>query len=146
MSYSILLIIHLLAAFVFIGTVFFEIIFLSKLHQRIPHDIMRLVEREIGTRARQVIPWVLLILFSAGISMAWFHRAALNPPWGNSFGTLLSIKILLAISVFCHFILAMTLRKKGKLKGKVFHRIHVSVFCHVIIIVILAKAMFHFTW
>lgn len=146
MSYPILLIFHLLAAFVFIGTVFFEIIFLRKIHQRLPHETMKLVEKEIGTRARQVIPWVLLVLFSAGLGMAWFHRQALAHPFASSFGLLLSLKILLALSVFVHFISVMMMRKKGKLTGKISRRIHISVFCHVIAIVILAKAMFYVTW
>lgn len=146
MSYPILLITHLLAAFVFIGTVFFEIIFLSKIHHRLPRETMRLIEKEIGIRARQVIPWVLLVLFGAGISMAWFHREALAHPFSSAFATLLSLKILLAISVFGHFISVMILRKMGKLTGKLSHHIHISVFCHVIAIVILAKAMYYLSW
>ncbi|NOL49748.1 CopD family copper resistance protein [Pelistega europaea] len=146
MSYPILLILHLLAAFVFIGTVFFEIIFLSKIHHRLPREIMREIEKAVGVRAKEIIPWVLLVLFSAGIGMAWFHRDTLAHPFTSSFGTMLTLKILLAISVFCHFLTVMVLRKKGKLTGKISHRIHISVFCHVIMIVILAKGMFYFSW
>ncbi|NEN75381.1 hypothetical protein F9B74_03440 [Pelistega sp. NLN82] len=144
--YPILLILHLLAAFVFIGTVFFEMIFLENIRKRIPKEMMRLLEKEVGIRARQVIPWVLLILFSAGIGMAWFHRGALSHPISSQFGALLLLKIILAISVLCHFITVVILQKKGKLTGKISKYVHISVFCHVITIVILAKGMYYIHW
>lgn len=146
MSYPILLILHLLAAFVFIGTVFFEILFLSNIRHRLPKETMRLVEKEVGVRTRQIIPWILLILFGAGLSMAYFHRAALAQPFVNPFGTLLGLKILLALSVLSHFFTVMFLRKTSRLTGKLSHRLHISVFCHVILIVILAKSMFYIHW
>ncbi|ETD70415.1 membrane protein [Pelistega indica] len=146
MIYPLLLILHLLCAFIFIGTVFFEVLFLRKISKQITPEIMQPVSKAIGGRAKELIPWVLLILFSTGLSMAWFHREALAHPFLSSFGLLLSIKILLATSILFHFITAMTLRKKGKLQGKVSRFIHTSIFCHMIVLVILAKAMFYIHW
>lgn len=146
MIYALLLIIHLFAALMFVGTVFFEVLILENVRKHVPRDMMRALETAIGTRARSLMPWVLLVLYSAGIGMAWHHRYALANPFSSSFGLMLSIKIILALSVFGHFLTAMTLRSKGKLHAKHFRFIHLSVFCHMIGIVLLAKAMFYLHW
>jgi hypothetical protein len=92
------------------------------------------------------MPFVIAVLYAAGIAMAWQYRDALSHPFDSSFATLLTIKIILAISVLAHFITAVTLGARGKLKSRHFKRIHLSVFCHVVLIVFLAKAMFYITW
>jgi hypothetical protein len=107
---------------------------------------MRLVEGGTGKRARQVIPWVLLVLYGSGLSMAWQHRAALAHPLSSSFGLLLAVKVTLALSVFGHFLFAMAMRRRGGLAGSLFRRIHLSVFIHVLAIVVLAKTMFFLHW
>src|SRR5690606_742458 len=143
MSYSVLVPLHLFAALMFVGTVFFEVLILESVRKHVPRDMMRTLEIAIGTRARSLMPWVLLVLYSAGIGMAWHHRAALAQPLASSFSLLLTIKIVLAVSVFGHFLAAMTLRRKGKLRSRHFKYIHLSVFCHMVGIVLLAKAMFY---
>jgi hypothetical protein len=107
---------------------------------------MRTVETAIGRRARRLMPFVIAVLYGAGIDMAWQYRDALAHPFASSFATLLSIKILLALSVLAHFITAVTLGARGKLKSRHFRAIHMSVFCHVVLIVFLAKAMFYVSW
>jgi hypothetical protein len=77
--------------------------------------------------------------------MAWQYRDELAHPFDSSFATLLSIKILLAISVLAHFITAVTLAARGRLRARQSHAIHLSVFSHVVLIVFLAKAMFYVT-
>lgn len=146
MSYSLLLTLHLFAAIVFAGTVFFEVVMLEGIRKHVPHDAMRTIEIAIGTRARQIIPWVLLTLYIAGIGMAWHHRAALAHPFSSSFALLLTIKIVLALSVFAHFLTAMAMQRAGRLRSRFSRRIHLSVFCHVVLIVFLAKAMFYLHW
>lgn len=146
MNYGLLITLHLLAAIAFVGTVFFEVIILEGIRKHLPREIMREVERAIGNRAVKIMPWVLLILYSAGIAMAWQYYAALSQPFSSSFGLLLSIKIILAISVFGHFVTAMVLRKRHLLNSKRSRYLHLSVFCHVLAIVILAKAMFYLHW
>ena len=143
MSYPVLLILHLFAALIFIGTVFFEVLILEGVRKRLPRDVMREVEREIGNRARRLIPWVLLVLYGAGIGMAWHYRAALAHPLAGGFGLLLWLKIVLAISVFGHFATAMILRSRGLLRGRRSRVLHLSVFLHVVAIVLLAKGMFY---
>lgn len=146
MNYGLLLTLHLLAAIAFVGTVFFEVVMLEGVRRHLPPETMRAVERAIGNRATAVMPWVLLTLYAAGIGLAWQHRAALAQPLAGSFGLLLALKIVLAISVFGHFATAMVWRRRGVLGGRRSRRLHLSVFCHVLAIVLLAKAMFYVNW
>ena len=145
-AYPYLLLLHLSGALAFGGTVFFEVLILEGVRRRVPARVMTLVEGGIGVRARQVIPWVLLVLYGSGAGLAWHHRAALAHPLQGSFGLLLTLKITLALSVFGHFLLAMALRRRGRLVSNVFRNIHLSVFAHVVGIVLLAKAMFYLQW
>ena len=146
MSHFILNVLHLFAAIMFVGTVFFEVLILEAIRQSVGHEAMRLVESAVGRRARQIMPFVILVLYSAGIGMAWQYRAVLAHPLDTSFATLLWIKIILAISVLGHFITAVTLGARGKLRSRHVRFIHISVFCHVVLIVFLAKAMFYINW
>jgi len=143
MFYPVLLVIHLFAAIMFVGTVFFEVIMLEGVRKHVPKEVMRTMEGAIGVRARAIIPWVLLALFGAGIGMAWFHQAALAAPFDSRFGLLLWLKILLALSVFSHFLAAMVLIRLGRLRSRMSQRIHISVFVHVVLIVLIAKLMFY---
>jgi hypothetical protein len=146
MGYFTLVTLHLFAAIMFVGTVFFEVLILEGIRKPVGRDVMRSVETAIGQRARRLMPFVMLVLYGAGISMAWQYRDALTHPFDSSFATLLWVKIVLALSVLAHFITAVTLSARGKLKSRHFKLIHLSVFCHVVLIVFLAKAMFYITW
>lgn len=146
MNHAVLITLHLFAAIMFVGTVFFEVLILEGIRKPVGRETMRTVELAIGQRARRIMPFVILILYAAGISMAWQYRETLAHPFDSSFATLLWIKIILALSVLAHFITAMTLSGTGKLKSRHFKLIHLSVFCHVVLIVFLAKAMFYLQW
>lgn len=146
MSYGLLLTLHLLAAIAFAGTVFFEVVLLAGARRHLPAAVARATEQALGQRAVAVMPWVLLVLYGAGMGLAWQHRAALAQPLASRFGLLLSLKIALALSVFGHFLLAMWWRRRGVLGGRRSHRLHLSVFCHVLAIVLLAKALFYLHW
>ena len=146
MSYPLLLVLHLLAAIAFIGTVFFEVVMLEGVRRHLPRETMREVERAIGQRARAIVPWILLVLYLAGIGLAWQHRAQLANPLGSSFGILLSLKIAQAVSVFVHFVTAMTLIRNKRMNARRSRRLHWSIFVHVLAIALLAKLMFHVQW
>lgn len=146
MSYPVLLTLHLFAALIFVGTVFFEVLILEGIRNHVARESMRDVERAIGKRARQIMPWTLLVLYGAGIGMAWNYRVILAHPFDSSFGLMLTIKIVLALSVLGHFITAMVLGTKGLLKTRYVQRIHISVFTHMLLIVLLAKAMLYLKW
>jgi hypothetical protein len=146
MSHFVLVTLHLFAAIMFVGTVFFEVLILEGIRKPVGHETMRSVETAIGRRARRVMPFVIMVLYGAGIAMAWQYRQELAHPFGSSFATLLSIKIVLALSVLAHFITAVTLGARRKLRSRHVKFIHLSVFCHMVLIVFLAKAMFYATW
>jgi len=146
MSHFVLVTFHLFAAIMFVGTVFFEVLILEAIRKPVGREVMRSVESAIGYRARRLMPFVIAVLYSAGIAMAWQYRDALAHPLSSSFATLLWIKIILALSVLVHFVTAVTLGARGKLKSRQFQFIHASVFVHVVLIVFLAKAMFFITW
>ncbi|WP_460087373.1 CopD family copper resistance protein [Pseudomonas sp. H1_B04] len=147
MIYPLFLTLHLFAALVFIGTVFFEVLFLESIRKQLPTKVMVLLEQGISQRARQLMPWVLLVLFGAGIGMVWLrYWPLLSSPLQSSFGLLLGLKILFAGSVLGHFLWAMWLFRSGRMNARYVHIIHTSVFLHMVAIVLLAKAMFYLTW
>src|SRR5690606_10275130 len=117
MSHFVLVTLHLFAAIMFVGTVFFEVLILEGIRRAVGRETMRTVETAIGQRARRLMPFVIAVLYSAGIAMAWRYRDELAHPFESSFATLLSIKIVLALSVLAHFITAVTLGARGKLRA-----------------------------
>ncbi len=147
MSYPILHVLHLFAALMFIGTVFFEVLILEGVRRHVPAEAMRVLERGIGRRARRLMPWVVLMLFGAGLGMAWLrYWPMLAAPAASAFATLLTLKVVLAASVFGHFLLAMGLFRSGRMSARWSRFIHLSVFTHVVAIVLLAKGMFYLSW
>lgn len=147
MLYLLCLTLHLFAALIFIGTVFFEVLFLENIRKQLPARVMLLVEQGVGRRARTLMPWVLLVLFGAGAGMVWLRYVpVLAQPLASSFGTLLTLKIALALSVLVHFLAAMLLFKSGRMSARYQNFIHASVFCHMVAIVLLAKGMFYLAW
>lgn len=143
MSYPVLLTLHLFAALVFVGAVFFEVLILEAACERVDRDSRRAILQAVGARARRLMPWVLLVLYTAGIGMAWRYRELLAHPLDSGFATLLS---LLALSVLGHFIRAVTWVRQGRMTSRRSRFIHLSVFSHMVAIVLLAKAMFHAAW
>ena len=147
MGYPLFLTLHLFAALVFIGTVFFEVLLLESIRKQLPAKVMVLLEQRIGQRARQLMPWVLLVLFGAGAAMVWLrYWPVLSSPLQSSFGLLLGLKMLLAGSVLGHFLWAMWLFKSARMNTRYVRFIHTSVFLHLVAIVLLAKGMFYLTW
>ncbi|MDU4249377.1 hypothetical protein [Pseudomonas sp.] len=147
MAYPILLVLHLFAAILFVGTVFFEVLILESIHRQVPPRAMKMVEGALGRRLRRVMPWVILTLFGSGLGMLHLRYAPLlTDPLASPFATLLSLKLLLASSVLGHFIFAMYSFRVGRMTGQRSRRIHYSVFAHVVLIVLLAKGMFYLSW
>ncbi|MBN2978484.1 hypothetical protein BFW88_15985 [Pseudomonas fluorescens] len=147
MLYLLFLLAHLFAALIFIGTVFFEVLILGHLHRHLPIRVMVLVEQGVGRRARVLMPWVLLVLFGAGLGMVWLrYLPVLAAPLASSFGTLLALKLTLAASVLAHFLLTMARMRWGTISARYIRLVHLSLFGHMIAIVLLAKSMFYLTW
>ena len=143
MTYLILLLIHLFAVLLFVGTVLFELFVLRPVRKRLPEETGRAAEQAIGKQIVHVIPPAVLLLYAAGVGLAWHHRGALAHPFASNFGMLLWLKILLAVSVLGHVITAMAWRRKGLLQGRRSRWLHYSVYAHMLLIVVLAKVMFY---
>ncbi|ASK27125.1 CopD family copper resistance protein [Neisseria chenwenguii] len=140
-------IVHLFCAVAFVGGVFFEVLVLSVLHtKRVSREARREVEKAMSHRAVRVMPVVVLTLFASGLVMA-FERYVplLRDPLASTFGTLLFIKILLALGVLVHFAIAVTKMARHTLTVGWSKYIHAVVFTHMLLIVFLAKAMFYWS-
>lgn len=146
MSYSLLHVVHLLAAVFFIGTLFVEVAVLGRVRQQIEPALMETVDKAVGARLRVVLHWVVVVVYGAGIGLAWQHRQALAHPFSSSFGTLLSLKILLAIGVFVSFGMVAMLLRSGRMTPSRYRWIHWAIFAQMIGIVLLAKGMFYLSW
>ena len=142
MLYLFLKFAHLTAATFFIGGVFFEVMILSRATRELPDDAKAGFSRALGRRARQVMHWVVLALYGAGLGLAWHYRAALHAPLASSFGILLSLKITLALSILGHFLLVVFLMRSGRMTATRSRCIHLSVLLQMLTILFLAKAMF----
>lgn len=143
MEYLLLVTVHLMCAILFIGIVAFEVLFLERIRTHLPDQMMTLVEEGIHTRARKVMPFVVGLLFLSGLGLLTrVYLAGWYPPFSSTFSTLLTIKILLAISVLVHFITAIRASLCNCMTSRRFRITHYSVFVHMVGIVILAKSMF----
>ena len=143
MSYPVLVALHLFGAFIFVGAVFFEVLILEGARRYVSREAMRETERAIGLRARKLMPWVILVLYSAGIGLAWRYRDILQHPLQSGLGTLLTLKIVLALSVLAHFVRAVTWVASGNMTLRRSRFIHLSVFAHMVVIFLIAKMMFY---
>ena len=146
MLYLLLKFVHLTAAACFIGGVFFEVMILSRAARQLDEAPRAQLSRALGQRARQVMHWVVLALYGAGIGLAWHYRAALAQPFASSFGTLLTLKICLALSILGHFILVVLLMRSVRMTPARSRLIHLSVLVQMLAILFLAKAMFLLSW
>ncbi|MEB0046700.1 MULTISPECIES: hypothetical protein [unclassified Pseudomonas] len=141
--YPILLVTHLLAAIAFIGTLFFDVVIWHHARQQLPEAPQSTADQAIAVRSRKVLHGVVLLLYGAGISLAWQYRGALSQPLASIFGTMLSLKILLALSIIGHYLLLAYWLKSSRLTTTRASWIRRSILGHMVLIVILAKAMFY---
>ncbi|EPT3526159.1 CopD family copper resistance protein [Neisseria gonorrhoeae] len=146
--YAVAHIIHLYCATAFVGGVFFEVLVLSVLHTgRVSREARREVEKAMSYRAVRVMPFAAGLLFASGIVMAANRYLPISgEPFATSFGTMLTLKILLAFSVLAHFAIAVVKMARSTLTVGWSKYIHAVVFTHMLLIVFLAKAMFYISW
>lgn len=141
--YPYLLVTHLLAAIAFIGTLFFEVVIWQHARRQLSATSQAGAEQAIAVRSRKVLHGVVLLLYGAGIGLAWQYRGALIHPLASSFGTLLSLKIVLALSIIGHYLLLAYWLTHGRLSATRATWIRRSILGHMVLIVVLAKAMFY---
>ncbi|RDE24353.1 hypothetical protein DV711_01825 [Motiliproteus coralliicola] len=146
MGYGLAHTIHLICAILFIGVVAFEVLIIEGIRPQIAPQTMGQLELLIQKRGRRIMPFVVIALVLSGLTLGYHHRAVLMSPLSSSFGTLLSIKLLLVVAVLVQ--LVMTLRRsiKGTLDSGRFKLGHRELLIQMFVIVILAKAMFYVSW
>ncbi|MFQ6572242.1 CopD family copper resistance protein [Pseudomonas sp. UM16] len=143
MLYPYLLVVHLLAAIAFIGTLFFEVVIWQTVRRQLPTSAQPPADQALSVRSRKVLHAVVLLLYGAGIGLAWHHRAALRHPLDSSFASLLSLKIVLALSIIGHYLLLAYWLQRGRLNEQRARWIRWSILGHMLVIVMLAKGMFY---
>ncbi|MDK4684135.1 CopD family copper resistance protein [Kingella negevensis] len=137
-------IIHLFCAITFVGGVFFEAFVLSVMHtKRVNREARREVERALSYRAVRVMPWVVAGVFLSGLTMVHRYWDILQHPFASAFALQLTLKILFAFSILCHFLIAVYKMKTHTLSAAWSKYIHAAVFTQMICIVLLAKTMFY---
>ena len=141
--YPFLLVTHLLAAIAFIGTLFFEVVIWYRAREQLTDTAQSTADQAIAVRSRKVLHGVVVLLYGAGIALAWQHRGVLSQPLASSFGTLLGLKIVLALSIIGHYLLLAYWLKSARLTVGRASWIRRSILGHMVMIVILAKAMFY---
>jgi hypothetical protein len=146
MSYFLLHVLHLLGAICFIGTLFFELVILTRIERSLGTAARAELRQAAGPASRAVLHWLVLVVYGAGLGLAWHHRQALAAPFASSFGTLLTLKILLALGVFASYGLLAVLLRRGRMTPVRYRALHWLIFAQMIGIVLLAKGMFYLHW
>ncbi|TLX54841.1 hypothetical protein DN824_20665 [Stutzerimonas nosocomialis] len=141
MTYSLLHLAHLLAAIFFIGALFFEVAILAHARRQVG-AIAEPTIRAVNARSRVVLHAVAVVLYGAGLGLGWHYRVVLADPLGSVFGTLLALKVVLALGVFASFALVVVWLRRGVLSARRRHRLRLLILAQTLLIVVLAKAMF----
>ena len=146
MWYAVSHVLHLLAAIAFIGVVFFQLAILAKVKAQLVAPTLPALEQALSARTRAVLHWVVLLLYGAGLGLAWQYRQALSAPLSSSFATLLTLKIALALAVFVSYGALALLLRSGRMTPARYQKLHWAVLAQMLAIVVLAKAMFYLHW
>ena len=85
---------------------------------------------------------VALVLYGAGLILAWPYRSLLADPLSSHFATLLSLKILLALLIIGHYAALIFLRRAQRVTERTMHVLNISLLVHAVLLVICAKTMF----
>ncbi len=146
MLYALLLILHLAAAVAFIGTLFYQVVIWRAASAGLPQAALGELSARLSQVTRRVLHGVVLVLYGAGLGLAWQHRAALADPLSSAFASLLSLKILLALSIVGHYLAIALLLRRGRLDARRSQRLHLAILLQMVLILVLAKAMFYLSW
>lgn len=146
MWYALLHVLHLLAAIAFIGVVFFQLVILAKVRTQLEPAALPDLDIALSVRIRTVLHWVVVLLYGAGLGLAWQYRQALGAPFSSSFATLLTLKIALALAVFVSYGALALLLRSGRMTPALYRKLHWAVLAQMLAIVVLAKAMFYAHW
>jgi hypothetical protein len=142
-TYTIVHIIHLLAAIIFLGFIFADVVVLSVLKKDFGEIRAKEIKESIGARGKKIFPFaVLVLLLSGGFMMSKYINSEAGM-FNSNLQLLLLTKIAFATLIFAGIIYSLTRKLFDKPANphfaKYFHR---YVLFFGLCIVILAKVMF----
>lgn len=144
MTYSIVLIIHLFCAVIFIGYVFADVIVLPAMKKVLDENAYKDVTTALSNRARMIFPFsvlVLVLVLSGGFMLSKY----INSEAGflsTSLQQLLMLKVLVALVIVSGIVYSLSRRFLKKTPHPIMKHFHKIVLVLGIIIIILAKLMF----
>ena len=142
MTYSIVLIIHLLCAIIFIGFVFADVLVVPAMKKALDEETYNKAKEAISNRARKIFPLsVLILVLSGGFMLSKYMNSSLGFI-SSSLQQLLLLKVLIALVIVSGIIYSLTCKLLKKRPHPIMTHFHKIVLFLGIIIVILAKLMF----
>ncbi|PKF72110.1 hypothetical protein CW360_04755 [Pseudomonas fluvialis] len=136
--------VHLLAAIAFFGTLFYQLLIMPAALRGLSDTQRQAAELALAARTRQLLHWVVGLLYGAGFYLAWHYRSLLGAAPEVLAGLLLWLKIGLALSIVVHYGALAWLRRSGQMTARREARLLYAVLAQMVLIVLLAKGLFVF--
>ena len=142
MEYTLVQIIHLFCAIIFIGFVFTDLFVLPVMKKVLKEDEYQKVSVAISSRARMIFPLSLLtLLLSGGYMIAKYINSELGV-FNSNLQLLLILKVFLAVLIASGVVYSLVNKICKKTPHPIMKHFHKFVLFSGIIIIILAKVMF----
>ena len=142
MSYTLILIIHLLCAIIFIGFVFADVIVLPAMKKVLNEKEHQNVVNAISERARKIFPLAVLTLILTGGFMFSKYINSEAGMFNSSLQILLLIKFVLAMIIAGGIVYSLSCKFLKKAPNPIMKHFHKFVLVVGVCIVVLAKLMF----
>ncbi|MFA7083801.1 MAG: hypothetical protein WC141_04615 [Arcobacteraceae bacterium] len=142
MEYSIVLIVHLFCAIIFLGFVFADLFVLPVIKKVLTGQEQEKVMTVISSRARMIFPLsVLILILSGGYMLASYINSELGV-FNTKLQLLLLFKVFLALMIASGVVYSIVNKVLKKTPHPIMKHFHKFVLLSGILIVILAKIMF----
>ena len=142
MEYTLVLIIHLLCAIIFIGFVFADLFVLPAMKKVLDEEGYQKVTNAISSRAIMIFPFSVLILVLSGGYMFSKYINSQDGMFNSSLQILLLIKVILALIIVSGILYSLSRKILRKQPHPIMKHFHKFVLILGIAIVVLAKFMF----
>ena len=142
MEYTLVQIIHLFCAIIFIGFVFTDLFVLPVMKKVLKEDEYQKVNVAISSRARMIFPLSLLtLLLSGGYMIAKYINSELGV-FNSNLQLLLILKVFLALLIASGVVYSLVNKIFKKTPHPIMKHFHKFVLFSGILIIIIAKIMF----
>ena len=142
MEYTLVQIIHLLCAIIFIGFVFADLFVLPTMKKVLDEEGYQKVTNTISSRARMIFPLSVLILVLSGGYMFSKYINSQDGIFNSSLQIFLLIKVILALIIVSGILYSLSRKILRKQPHPIMKHFHKFVLILGITIVVLAKFMF----